>query len=390
MRQAWDVPDDYNRLLTVGSLPHPPSGLEAVHIDLGPDHPTRPGLVTIPVLVEDGRLARAEVEIGYLHRGPEKLFEVRDYRQLIMLASRHDWQAPFIGELGAAVVTERALGLVCPPRVTWLRTLLMEFSRISSHLAFLSWLPYAADDAETSQAVHSALVSSHILWEQLTGNRVHPMITRIGGISVDVESAWSDRLQLWLDDAVRLAETLNSILNSPEILAHTQGIAVLGAGEVDAFGLSGPVARAAGVPLDDRERPDHLAHHDLSPAAIEAPTDGDAWSRLSWLIGEIAQSAGLCRQVLQILPGVDGPLETHLPTVVRTPRGTTWSSLEAPWGMAGYLLVSNGGPTPGRLALRTPTFADVAALEHTLPGTQLDDVPAAIASLGWTLGDLDK
>ncbi len=384
------MPDDFNRLLTVGSVPPPSSALEAVHIDLGPDHPTRPGLVTIPVLVEEGSLTRAKVEIGYLHRGPEKLFEARDYRQLIMLASRHDWQAPFVGELGAALVVERAMGLVCPPRVTWIRTLLLEFSRISSHLAFLSWLPYAADDTGTSHALHASLASSHILWEKLTGNRVHPMVTRIGGISVDVDSGWSDLLLEWLGEAAVLGESLQQILNSPEMRRRTRGIAALGPDDVDAFGLSGPVARAAGVPLDERHQPGHLAHDDLSPAPVDAPTDGDTFSRFSWLIAEIAQSADLCRQVLGILPGVEGPLDTHLPTVVRAPRGTTWSSLEAPWGTAGYLLVSNGGPTPGRLALRTPTFADVAALEHALPGTRLDDVPAAIASLGWTLGDLDK
>ncbi|AXE37856.1 NADH-quinone oxidoreductase subunit D [Acidipropionibacterium virtanenii] len=384
------MPDDFNRLLTVGSLPPPPSDLTAAHIDLGPDHPTRPGLVTIPVHVEDGRLTRAKVEIGYLHRGAEKLFEVRDYRQLIMLASRHDWQAPFVGELGAAVVVERALGLVCPPRVTWIRTLLMEFSRISSHLAFLSWLPYADDDVATARSLHTCLASAHVLWEELSGNRVHPMITRIGGISVDVESAWSDHLEEWLEAATAVAESLRTLIRSPQMRRRTAGIAVLRPDDVDAFGLSGPVARATGLQIDDRWRPGHLAHHGLVPAPVDAPTDGDAHSRFSWLIGEIGQSADLCRQVMRALPGVNGPLETHLPTVVRTPRGTTWSALEAPWGQAGYLLVSNGGSTPGRLALRTPTFADVAALEHILPGTRLDDVPAAIASLGWTLGDLDK
>ena len=101
-------------------------------------------------------------------------------------------------------------------------------------------------------------------------------------------------------------------------------------------------------------------------------------------------SSSLCRQILDRLPNLDGPLETRLPTTIKAPRGRTWTTIEAPWGRAGYLLESRGSTTPWRMGLRTPTFANVQVLEAVLPGTRVDDVEATIASLGWTLGDLDK
>lgn len=390
MGQPWRVHDDFDTILTVGSLPAEPSPLPVLHVDLGEDHPTRPGLVTIPVRLDDDVITDTNVRIGYLHRGAEKLFEVRDYRQIPMLASRHDWQAPFVGEVGSALVTERALGITPPERVTWLRTLLVEFTRMSSHLAFLSWTAHAAEDGGLASAIHDSLSSARLLWQSLSGNRLHPMITRLGGIGADADAAWCERLDGWLDDTTDLGGRIRAVLDSPRLRELCTGVAVLGPDEVDRFGLSGPVARAAGVPMDLRRTPGHLAHDRLRLPGIEAPTDGDARSRLHHLAAELGQSADLCRQVCDLLPGIGGPLETRLPTVVRAPRGTFWSELEAPWGRAGYLLVSRGERTPWRLALRTPTFADVQALEAVLPGTRLAQVPAAIASLGWTLGDLDK
>ena len=118
----------------------PDGEYEVIRLDLGRLHPTRPGLVRIATTVEDDLITSAQVNVGNLHRGDEKLFEVRDYRQIPMLASRHDWTSPFIGETGAAHVVEEAMGITVPIRVTWIRTLLAEFSRITSHLTFLSWV----------------------------------------------------------------------------------------------------------------------------------------------------------------------------------------------------------------------------------------------------------
>lgn len=366
------------------------------HLDLGPDHPTRPGLVEIVAHHDGQRLTRAHLEIGHLHRGAEKLFEVRDLRQIPVLASRHDWQAPFIGELGACVVIEKALGLETPPRATWLRTGLCEFSRAMSHLAFLSWLPHRSGDSPLSQRIHNLLDGGHLLWQRLTGHRVHPMTCRVGGIDCFPDDRWWDDLTDWFGGVATTGEDLAATLASPRMAELTVGTAVIDAEMVDTHGLTGPVARASGVDVDLR-RGHHLAHDQLAfppdpplPAAPSGPTSGDAAARLWHLIADLAVSADLVAQVRRGLPELEGPLAARLPSVVKAPRGITWSALEAPWGQAGYLLVSRGERVPWRLALRTPTFANVQALEAVLPGTELDRLDAAIASLGWTLGDLDK
>jgi len=143
MRHPQDVFSAPRKILfVVGSMPltHPRhdsgGGYEVTRLDLGRLHPSRPGLVTIATTVDDGLITSSRINIGNLHRGDEKLFEVRDYRQIPMLASRHDWTAPFIGETGAAHAIEEAMGITIPTRVAWIRTLLAEFSRITSHLIF--------------------------------------------------------------------------------------------------------------------------------------------------------------------------------------------------------------------------------------------------------------
>ena len=165
-------------------------------------------------------------------------------------------------------------------------------------------------------------------------------------------------------------------------------MAVIPADMIDRYGLSGPVSRASGVDLDTRRRA--AVYNELSWPDVATDSQGDAYSRLTTLCNDAIVSSSLCRQILDRLPSVDGPLETRLPTAIKAPRGRTWTTMEAPWGRAGYLLESRGGTTPWRMALRTPTFANVQVLEAVLPGTRVDDVTAAIASLGWTLGDLDK
>ncbi|MSS44965.1 NADH-quinone oxidoreductase subunit D [Cutibacterium sp. WCA-380-WT-3A] len=356
---------------------------DVIRLDLGRLHPTRPGLVTIDTTVDGDLIASSQINIGNLHRGDEKLFEVRDYRQIPMLASRHDWTAPFISETGAAHVIEEAMGITVPTRVTWIRTLLVEFNRITSHLAFLSWVGHHCNDDGLENAIATAIENARRIWQKLSGNRIHPMITRIGGLQIDVDAEW--RLSEWLDDVDALTPQLRSALDAAPGI---HGVAVISAEMVDRYGLSGPVSLASGVDLDTRKRA--AVYEELTWPDVATNPDGDAYARLAALCNDVTVSSSLCHQILDQLPSLDGPLTTRLPTALKVPRGRTWTAMEAPWGRAGYLLESRGGTTPWRMALRTPTFANVQALDAVLPGTRVADVEATIASMGWTLGDLDK
>lgn len=369
-----------------GLLPSTQAPDGTLLLDLGPDHPTRAGLLELHLWLSDDKsqIAAADVQVGALHRGVEKLFEVRDYRQVLMLANRHDWHAPFAGELSVALAVEGLLGLVVPPRAVWLRMLLAEHTRITSHLGFLGWWARRFPDGP---AIHPAREALREQLLSLTGNRVHPMITRIGGLAVDASPEWLAAELTAIGPAVQVAHDLLSA--GPVAAAVTPVSAEIVAG----YGLSGPLARAAGVPRDVRlDTPylDYAALLSLATRPAVRPVTNDAAGRLALLAYEVIDSAGLITEMVEHLDGLDGPIEVPLPKVIKVPEAETFVATEAPLGRAGCHLVSRGQPTPWRLRLRTPSAATVSALPAILPGCPVEHLEAALASLGYVVGDVDK
>jgi NADH-quinone oxidoreductase subunit D len=358
-------------------------------LDLGPDHPSRSGVVEIVCRLDGDVIEDVEIRPGASHRSAEKLFEVRDYRQLLALANRHDWQAPFAGELGAALTVEAALRLTPPPRATWLRTVLAEHARLHSHLGFLSVLPARlAPDKDVARQVHAAREALREQLAAVSGNRVHPMVCRLGGLSVDADHRW-------LDDEVRLAEQVGGLAPTLGALlagaALPRGVAVIDAGTARAYGVTGPAARAAGIDSDLRRVSPYLAYGELEvPALPVGEHPGDAASRLSSWVDELASTAELLVAAVAGTARVDGPVSVKLPKVMRVPVGDTYVAHEAPLGRAGWWLVSRGEKVPWRLKLRTASFSHMAALEAVLPGTRVEDLPLAVASVGYVVGDLAK
>ena len=341
--------------------------------------------------VVDGVVQHADVHTGFLHRGAEKLFEVRDYRQLLMLADRHDWQSAFTGELGAALAAESMLGLQAPPRAVWLRTLLAELARLSSHLAFLTFVPYRLGDADVSGAIRSARESFRDLTLSLTGNRVHPMVVRLGGLATDADDAWLASTRGWLARVDEVADQL-STLTARQDWVEIAHVGTINVELIDSFGLSGPIARASGLDRDLRRTPGYLSYPELTfphPAFTRSGLN-DAGDRFAILTDELRISADLARDCLTILNGFPGTVSTQLAKIIKLPEATGHSSIEAPWGVAGWHIVSRGERTPWRVKLRTPTWANMSALGAILVGTPLDLVDVVVASLGYTIGDLDK
>ncbi len=358
-------------------------------VDLGPDHPSRSGLVEIDCRLQGDVVAEAEIRPGASHRSVEKLFEVRDYRQLLALANRHDWQAPFAGELGAALTIEAALRLTPPRRATWLRTVLAEHARLHSHLGFLSVIPARlAPDEDVAREVHRARESLREQLAALSGNRVHPMVCRLGGLSADADDDWLDAEAALAEKVAALAPALRGLLVGA---ALPRGVAVINGGTVRAFGVSGPAARAAGVDTDLRRTPGYLAYAELEvPALPVEGYPGDAVSRLMAWVDELAATGKLLAAAVQGAGVSYGPVFVKLPKVMRVPVGDTYVAHEAPLGRAGWWLVSRGEKVPWRLKLRTASFSHMAALEAVLPGTAVEDLPLAVASVGYVVGDLAK
>ncbi len=366
------------------------SSTARVHLDLGPDHPSRSGLVEIVCREVDGTVAEAEIRPGAGHRAAEKLFEVRDYRQVLALANRHDWQAPFVGELGAVLTIEAALHLTATPRAVWLRTVLAEHARLHSHLGSLSAVPAVlAPDAALARRLHDAREALREQLADLSGNRVHPMLCRLGGLATDADPRW-------LEAEAALARTIGAL--APAVhdcilsAALPRGVAVIDAELARTYGVTGPAARAAGVDTDLRRTTPYLAYGALGDALPGLPhdTSGDAVARLLAWADELDRTATLLVAAVEGAAGTDGPVSVKLPKVLRVPVGDTYVATEAPLGRAGWWLVSRGEKAPWRLKLRTPSFANMAALEAVLPGTRTTDLPLALASVGYVAGDLAK
>src|SRR5690606_8289263 len=220
-------------------------------LNIGPQHPSTHGVLRLKLVLDGELISRAEPVIGYMHRGAEKLFEARDYRQIIVLANRHDWLSAFSNELGVVLAVERMLGMEVPVRAVWLRTLLAELNRVLNHLMFLGSYPielgaitpmfYAFRERETLQAV----------MEEVSGGRMHYMFNRVGGLKEDVPAGWLDRTSDAVAAVRRRVPQIEDLIFGNEIFrARTVGVGVLSPELVNAYGVSGPIARASGVDFD--------------------------------------------------------------------------------------------------------------------------------------------
>jgi NADH-quinone oxidoreductase subunit D len=359
-------------------------------LNIGPQHPSTHGVLRLKLVLDGERVISCEPVVGYMHRGAEKLFEVRDYRQIIVLANRHDWLSAFANELGVAMAVERLMGIEVPERAVWLRMALAELNRVLNHLMFLGSYPleigaitpvfYAFRERETLQAV----------MEEATGGRMHYMFNRVGGLKEEVPAGWTRRARAAIDEVRRRLPDLDNLIRNNEIfLARTVGVGVLSAEQAAAFGASGPVARASGLDFDLRRDEPYLAYGSLSVPVVTRQA-GDCHARFECLLDQVYVSLDLASACLDRVDQISGPVNVRLPKVVKAPEGHTYAWTENPLGINGYYLVSRGEKTPWRMKLRTASYANVQALSTLLPGCLVPDLIAILGSMFFVVGDIDK
>ena len=373
-------------------------GLETTEMVLnnGPQHPATHGVLRLRITADGERITAAEPVIGYMHRGAEKLFEARDYRQILVLANRHDWLSAFNNEVGVALTVEHLLGLPVPERATWTRTLLSELGRVLNHLMFLGSYPhelgaitpmfYSFREREELQAV----------MEEFSGGRMHYMATRVGGLLHDLPEGWLDRVDAAVATVrTRLPDLFGLILGNEIVEARTRGVGVLPLETVLGYGVSGPIARGSGLDVDLRRDEPYLAYPELfaegGPGRVVTREAGDCYARLEVLAEQVEVSLDLaqaCTARLRELP--DGPVSTRLPKVLKVPGGTHYLATENPLGFNGYYLVSRGDKAPHRLKLRSASFNNVQVLREMLPGTVVADMVAILGSMFFVVGDVDR
>jgi NADH-quinone oxidoreductase subunit D len=366
---------------------------EDMILNIGPQHPSTHGVLRLRLVLDGERIVSAEPIIGYMHRGAEKLFEVRDYRQIVVLANRHDWLSAFCNELGVVLAAERMLGMELPVRAAWARTMLAELNRVLCHLMFLGSYPlelgaitpifYAFREREDLQKV----------MEEISGGRMHFMFNRVGGLKEDLPAGWLDRARRTIRAVRGRLKDIEDLIHGNEIFrARTEGVGAVTREQVAAYGLSGPIARASGVDFDLRRDDPYLMYGELGDVLrVVTRQAGDCFSRFDCLLEQTKVSLDLaeaCADRLSALP--PGPINLRLPKVLKVPEGEIYTWTENPLGINGYYLVSHGEKTPWRLKLRSASFNNIQVLGELLPGHLVSDMVAILGSMFFVVGDIDK
>jgi NADH-quinone oxidoreductase subunit D len=366
--------------------------VDALGLDLGPHHPSAHGGLRLTLVLDDDLVVSARPHVGLLHRGAEKLFEVRDYRQALVLANRHDWHASFGNELGIVLAVERMLGMEVPERATWARTLLAELTRALHHLAFLGAWPPAGGSATPAYYALDEREALQRLLEEASGGRMHLMLNQVGGLKDDLPDGWTGRTREAVAFVRSRLPELDAVVAGEPFRSRLRGIGVLDAGTAAAYGVSGPVARASGLDLDLRRDEPYLAYAELGDVLrVVTRDEGDALARYEVLAEQTHVALDLVDACLDRLEALGpAPVNLKLPKVLRAPEGVTYAWTENPSGISGYLLVSRHEKTPWRLKLRSASFNNLAVLPEVLAGARLGDVVEVLASLFCTIGDVDK
>jgi NADH-quinone oxidoreductase subunit D len=368
------------------------TGLDAADIvlNIGPQHPSTHGVLRLRLALDGDRIVRAEPIIGYMHRGAEKLFEVRDYRQIIVLANRHDWLSAFANELGVVLAVERLMGMEVPERAVWLRTALAELNRVLNHLMFLGSYPIEIGEIDPAVLAFRERETLQTVLEEASGGRIHYMFNRVGGLKEEMPAGWTGRARAAVDDVRRRMPELDRLIRGNEtFLARTVGVGVLSAETAAAYGASGPVARGSGLDIDLRRDEPYLAYGQLDVPVVTR-TAGDAHARFEVLLDQVYVSLDLAETCLDRVDQISGPVNVRLPKVVKAPEGHTYAWTENPLGINGYYLVSRGEKTPWRMKLRTASYANVQALSTLIPGCLVPDLIAILGSMFFVVGDIDK
>jgi NADH-quinone oxidoreductase subunit D len=370
-------------------------------LNIGPQHPSTHGVLRLVAKVDGERVQEVEPVIGYMHRGYEKLTEVRTYAQITTLVNRIDWVSGFANEVPFIQGVERLMGIEVPERAQWIRLILSELARISSHLVFMS--SYPLELGATTPLMHALREREFILEliEETTGGRFHPNFNRVGGVkpvygggsvtkkqSMDLPSGFFDRTREAMDRMDRICDDIDQLVTGNEFFKmRTVGVGIIPKDKAVAYGLSGPNLRASGIGYDLRKAEPYLTY-DKVEFDVPVGKDGDCFDRYVVRLEEIRQSARIVRQAIEQIPS--GPLQTKVPRVLKPPRGQVYSRAENPKGEFGYFIVSEGGKIPYRVKIRSTSFSNLSILPWVLPGQLLPDLVAIMGSLDFVLGDVDR
>ncbi len=388
---------------------------ERMVLNMGPSHPSTHGVLRIVLELDGEIITKAAPDVGYLHRGDEKIAENMTYTQFIPYTDRLDYLAPLANNVAYALAVEKLLGIdqQLTPRCQFIRVICCELARISSHL--LGMGAYAMDLGAITVFLHTFTEREKVynLCESLTGARFTTSYTRIGGVSRDLPPGWVEQCRKFLKEVVvNIDETETFLTRNRIFVDRTQGVGVISKEAAIDYGLTGPNLRGSGVDYDLRKAHPYLVYSQLQ---FEVPvgSTGDCYDRYLVRIEEMRQSVRILHQCLDQLPG--GPVNVadmkivlppkdrvltkmeelihHFINVtqgVNAPPGEVYFSAENPKGELGFYINSKGGGTPHRLKIRAPSFVNLSILPHLLPGHMISDVVSILGSFDFVMGECDR
>jgi len=357
-------------------------------LNMGPQHPSTHGVLRVVLRLDGETVIDLDCDIGYLHRGMEKIAENRMYTMIAPYWDRLDYIAAVSNGLVWVETVEQMMGLVVPPRAHYLRTILTELNRIASHLLWLA--THALDIGAVTVLLWALREREEILkiFERQFGARLTCHAWRVGGLPNDAYDDFSRDVRQFVNNFPKRLDEYETVLSENRIwLSRTVGIGVISGPEAIAIGLSGPALRGSGVAWDIRKSRPYAAYADME-FDVPLGENGDTYDRYLVRLEEMRQSRRIIDQALEKLP--DGPVVAKLPKIVKPPVGDYYHSIEGPKGGIGCYLVSDGSAQPYRVRVRPPSFVNLQALRQMCVGHLVADVVAIIGTLDIVLGEIDR
>jgi len=405
--------DHVSTFPAVEERPATPSAPRRMTLNMGPQHPSTHGVLRIVIELEGETIVKAEPDIGFLHTGIEKQCEVINWQQAVTLTDRVDYLANLSNNLVYALTVEKLLQLEIPPAAQWMRVMMAELSRLNSHLVWLG--THALDLGAMSMFFYCFREREDVLrlFEMFSGQRMMTSYIRIGGLALEPPRGWQNAVGKFIRAFPSKVDEYEELLDSNPIWKiRTQGVGFISLEDMLDLGVTGPMIRAAGMPLDIRKT-EPYSSYDQFDFKVATRTENDVYARYRVRLDEMRQSARIITQALEGMP--NGPWQADAPHVVlpdrekmktqmealiyhfkivtegfRVPAGEVYQAIESPRGEIAYYIVSNGTAKPYRVHMRTPSFGNLQSLPKLLEGTLIADSIASLGSMDFVLGDTDR
>lgn len=386
---------------------------DIIELNLGPQHPATHGVLRIKLHLDGEMIIKAEIVIGYLHRGTEKIMENVNYIQAMVWTDRMDYLAPILNNFGYILAVEKLIGITPPLRGEYIRVILAEFSRIASHLVWLG--THLLDLGFMTPLMYAFREREKILdlLEEVTGQRMNNSFFRIGGVAADLPDGWEERALNFLESFEKnLGEIEKMVYENEIFILRTKNVGILPLELAIELGVTGPPLRGSGIPYDIRK---FFPYSSYDHFEFKIPTGeiGDVYDRFYVRMEEMKQSSKIIKQAIKNLPPGDVLLNDfkivppskekvynsieemihHFKIIsegIKVPKGEVYASCEGARGELGFYIVSDGTAKPYRVRIRPPSFYNLQALEHILPGNLIQDAIAIIGSFDPVLGEIDR